>query len=110
MDEALKNLVSDFAKQTESKIRSRASRYGFAAKIKAKVTQRNGDLRLSYELPRYAVLRHKGVGKGRGINSGNTIPDTFLNDVLNAEVPTLVKAVAEYYQDAIINQSRILIQ
>jgi hypothetical protein len=109
--DALQSLLADFAKEVESKIRSSASKYGFSRNIKVRIKKtQSGDFVMATQLPKYSVLRHKGVGRGRGINSGKTIPDEFLNRVLDQEMPRLAEIVATHFQDLQVNASRSLIQ
>jgi hypothetical protein len=110
MDEELQKFLQKFAKDLEGKVRNSASKYGFSDKIKVKVKKMGDDFKLSIELPRYSIMRHKGVGKGRGIKSGKTTPDEFLNRIMNEEMPNLSAIVAKHYSDAFINMSKTLIK
>jgi hypothetical protein len=111
MEEELIQKIKTWSQATLSQLKGRASSYQFARKMKATVgkTRDKSAIKAGFQLPRYAVMRHKGVGRGRGINSGKTIPDPFLNEVLNNEIPVLSGIVAEHYQDLVLNSSRILI-
>jgi hypothetical protein len=106
MDEQLKKVLQAGTKRIEAQIQISASKYGFSKKIKVRLKPVGDDFKITIELPRYAILRHKGVGKGRGINSGKTIPDNFINKVLEVEIKTLSEEISKHYSSTFINMSK----
>jgi hypothetical protein len=106
MSQIINNLLVDWASALESKIRSSSSKYGFASKIKVKVAKKNADFRVFIQLPRYAILRHKGVGKGRGMQSGKTKPDPFLDTVVDVEIVKITAKISNQHMTDFIQNTQ----
>lgn len=62
---------------------------------------------ISYKFNRYLIYVHKGVGRGRGINSGKTKPKPWLNPVLDEELPNLADRIAEIKAEVALKQIQI---
>ena len=62
---------------------------------------------IGFSFERHGIFVEKGVGKGRGINSGKTNPMPWFNPIMDEEVPLLADElglnVAELLQKALIN-------
>lgn len=73
-----------------------------------KIRVRNGIIdKISYSMPRSGVFRHKGVGRGRGINSGKTIPAGWFDNPTNRNMEELQQIVAENDCTYVINNLSI---
>ncbi len=90
--------------QASSKSKSRVP---LRRAIKASVRKKDGmPDRISFKLPRYAIMRHKGVGRGTKITDVGTTPRTpapFLNPVIEQNIDELADIVAERQGNLIVN-------
>jgi len=76
--------------------------------LTVKTRQRAGLVdKISYKMPRSGVMRHKGVGKGRGIRSGRTIPAPWFDTPTNQNLPKLLDIVADSDCTYVINNISI---
>jgi len=115
---AINNIAEDWSQSTNSKIKGAFLSYlkggssGEAVKAFRPFVKKDSGLasKISFKMLRYSVFFHKDVGKGRPVGRSVRSPRPFLNEVLENEVPKLSDAVTDVYQDAIINQSKMLIQ
>jgi hypothetical protein len=62
---------------------------------------------VSYGMPRSGIFRHKGVGRGRGINSGKTNPARWFSNPTNRNFPELEEIVAANDATYVINNLTI---
>jgi hypothetical protein len=114
----LNNFAEDWGRSVAQKAKSRIAAQtsdkatgNLQKSLSSKTKKQHGEIeRITFQLPRYGVFFHKGVGRGRGINSGNTKPKPFLNESIESELPKLQTFISENYQDRIINHTRALIQ
>ncbi|MBS1684764.1 MAG: hypothetical protein JSS76_08420 [Bacteroidetes bacterium] len=103
----LNKAVSDWATETLKKVKSRGSEMGIRHRansrsksdslqgLKVGVKRRNGlPTRISFGFPKHMAYVHYGVGKYRGVGSGNEHPKPIF-DVVNQELPKLRDAAAE---------------
>lgn len=63
----------------------------------------------SFSFPRHGVFWQKGVSKGHKISNPRKAVDWF-NSIIEQNVPLLENIVAEYYADAVVNASQVLIK
>ena len=110
----LNNFCNQLAVQTAEDIKLSMLRYTSENatgesinRIKGKATEKGGECyKISYNILRYNVFFHKGVGKGRGINSGKATPKPFLNKPFEKSAEKLSKFVTENLMDRIVNISK----
>ncbi len=73
-----------------------------------KIRSRNGMIdKISYGMPRSGVFRHKGVGRGRGINSGRTIAARWYTNPTDRNFPDLQNIVAAEDATFVVNNLTI---
>jgi CRISPR/Cas system CSM-associated protein Csm2 small subunit len=115
----LNNLVEDWTRATTSKMKallasapiSDQSTGQAARRTSAAVKKKNNEAeRIAFKIPRYVVFFTKGVGRGRGINSGKTKPNPAFNQVLDEEIPKLSQLITDNFQDRIINATNAYIK
>ena len=62
---------------------------------------------IGFSFEQHGIFVEKGVGKGRGINSGKTNPMPWFNPIMDEEVPLLANElgldIADLLQKALIN-------
>lgn len=111
--EKLNNLIEDWSRKTAGKIKNRLPKDTGEAtrRTESRTKKKNNEIeKVSFRIPRYVVFVTKGVGRGRGINSGKTKPNPAFNDVLNEEIPELTKLVTDNFHDRILNTNRAFIK
>lgn len=63
--------------------------------------------RLGFTMKRHGIYREKGVGRGRGINSGKTIGPPWYNPAIDANINELADDIATVTGDVIAGSLRI---
>lgn len=110
----LNNFCDDLARETEEDIKlwlaketSDNATGETLNKTKGEAVKEQGEVqKLRYKIKRSLVFFVKGVGKGRGINSGHTKPHPGFNQVVNNSAKKLSAFVTENYMDRIVNISK----
>jgi len=78
--------------ESELKISGKKSHNSYRVKTKTKIEARTGKaFAIGISMRQHGVFKEKGVGRGRGINSGKTKPDPWYNPVILREVPKLAQ-------------------
>ena len=91
-------IIQRHADTIKSALRSRASMSADSFRVKARPginrkTTAIDKIKISFE--RHGVFVEKGVGRGRGINSGKTKPNEWFNPVIMEKVPQLADELGE---------------
>lgn len=108
---ALNNFCEQLAVQTAEDIKLSMVRYTSdnatgesINKIKGTAVKKSGECyKIAYKILRYDVFFYKGVGKGRGINSGKTKPRPFMDKPMNESTKKLTDFLAENMMDRCVN-------
>ncbi|MGN6293765.1 MAG: hypothetical protein ACTHMV_13560 [Chitinophagaceae bacterium] len=111
--------VADWAKSTKRDVIAEMDALGIQASSQSKSpiplrkalrssVRKQGGIasRITFKFPRYAVFRHKGVGRGTKISEVGTTarrPAPFLNPVIDKNLDELVDLVADHQGTLIVN-------
>lgn len=92
------SIIERHATVIQSALRSRASMSADSFRVKTRPginrqTTAIDKIKISFE--RHGVFVEKGVGRGRGINSGKTKPQPWFNPVIMEKVPILADELGE---------------
>ena len=86
------DIVQNFSTTLESRLKAAATKSKTRFKFKAK-PKKDGKtdriIKIGVSMAQYAIFKEKGVGRGRGINSGKTDPDPLYNPIMEQEIPKL---------------------
>jgi hypothetical protein len=97
-------IANNFRTELQARLKAAGNksrnRYGFT--VRARKERRSGKtISLGVSMVKHAIFKEKGVGRGRGINSGKTKPDPIYNPIMEAMIPKLADDLALNYADLI---------
>lgn len=98
-------IVEKHATIIKSELRAKAnmSADSFRVKTRVKLDRQTGLAnRIGVSFERHGVFVEKGVGRGRGINSGKTKPKEWFNPVIRDKVPQLASELGESAADLLL--------
>jgi len=95
-------IITDAANRIETRLRAvgTKSKTKFKFKTKTKTEKQSDKINtIGISMVKHAIFKEKGVGRGRGIDSGKTTPDPIINPTLEQELPLLADQLGENYAD-----------
>lgn len=98
-------IVEKHSSIIKADLRSKAnmSADSFKVKTRVKLDRQTGLAnRIGISFERHGVFVEKGVGRGRGINSGKTKPKEWFNPVIRDRVPQLAQELGESTADILL--------
>jgi hypothetical protein len=106
--------VIEWAENTKGQLLRKLAKLGVKEKsklvksLKTKFKQKDGELeRVSFSFTKHGIFYERGVGRGRGIQSGKTKPNPWLKPILDAEIEQLADLIAEKYADLAVEELKL---
>jgi hypothetical protein len=93
----LNDIINAHRQQLTSQLRANAGRSSREYKLRSnnRIDRNSGSIfAIGISFEKHGIYVEKGVGRGRGINSGRTNPMPWFNPVMEARIPILADELA----------------